>query len=229
MRRCVILQPSYFPWLGVFQLISRADVYIHLDTVNFDQNGWRNRNRLRFADTVRWLTVPVSLPKGRLRTPLPEVLIADDAWHKKHRVQMEYSLGSAPHFSELEKFAFPLLTPARNLLDVTVPALEAAAQLVGLTTEFRRASEFGEVEGRTARLVSLCQQVGATHYLSGPSARNYLNELEFEKVGIEVEWMQYDTQRYPQVGPADFVPGLSVLDALANVGADGVADLINAL
>lgn len=226
MRRCVILQPSYFPWLGVFQLVARANVYIHLDTVNFDQNGWRNRNRLRFGDTVRWLTVPVSLPRGRLRTQLPEVQIADTEWYLKHLARIRQSLGAARYFSDVEEFIFPLLVPANRLLDVTIPALEVVARLAGTTAEFRLASHFESVGGKTSRLISLCQQVGATHYLSGPSARDYLDESEFERAGIAVEWMQYGTHMYPQIGGHDFVPRLSVLDALANVGADGVANLI---
>lgn len=226
MKRCVILQPSYFPWLGVFQLIRRADVYIHLDTVSFDQNGWRNRNRLRFGDAARWLTLPVSLPRGRLSTPLREVRIADPEWHTKHRAKIFESLRFAPHYEELERGLLPMLRPTQNLLEVTIPTLERVTQLCGLTTEFRLASSLGSVAGRTAQLVHLCRQVGATHYLSGPSARDYLDESEFADGGIAVEWMDYSILPYRQARATTFLPNLSVLDALANVGSAALPELI---
>lgn len=217
MTRCVILQPSYIPWVGVFELMSRADIYIHYDDVQYDKNGWRNRNRLKFPESARWLSIPVSLPQGSLKTAINEVEISDSSWELRHKRLIIESLGQAPHFCDVAEEILPALYHAEHLVDVTIPLLELMAELFGLQVRFFRSSELSVSETRTSRLVNLCQQVGASSYLSGPSAQEYLDEGLFEAKGIDVEWMDYRCEPYPQLH-GRFNPNVSAIDAVANIG-----------
>jgi hypothetical protein len=222
---CVILQPSYIPWVGVFQLMARADVYIHYDDVQYDKHGWRNRNRLRFPEGTRWITIPVSLPHGSLRTRIYEARIADAAWEPLHRRLIAESLGTATHFGELCAEVLPSLGHAERLTDVTIPLLEAIARLLDVRTTFLRSSELSVEGSSTDRLVKICEKVAASTYLTGPAARGYLDESLFDRVGIEVQWMDYPIRPYRQLH-GDFDPHVSVLDPIANLGLAATRGLL---
>jgi hypothetical protein len=222
MTTCVILQPSYVPWLGVFQLMAQADVYVHYDDVQYDKNGWRNRNTLKTAEGKRWMTIPVSLPKGKLSTPLNQTMVHDSSWEQRHKQMILNALDGAPHLSDVVEQVFPVMVHSELLLDVTIPLLEHIANLLGLQTKFLRSSDLS-VSGRgTDRLVTLCERIEATNYLTGPSARDYLDESQFHARGLTVEWMNYSIDPYSQLH-GEFDAHVSVLDALANVGVSSLA------
>jgi hypothetical protein len=224
MTTCVVLQPSYIPWIGVFQLMAKADVYIHYDNVQYDKRGWRNRNRLRFAGGSQWISIPVSLPNVSHSTLIGDVRIADSTWPNRHLVLIRQALGSADHFSALAEEILPELRDSDLLINVTIPLLEYIAQLLNVRAVFRRSSEFLVAGNGSERLVQLCQEVGASVYLTGPAARNYLDESLFSDNGIRVEWMQYTIQPYRQLH-GSFDPYVSVLDPIANLGIAGARGL----
>lgn len=226
MTTCVILQPSYIPWVGVFQLMAKADVYVHYDDVQYDKHGWRNRNRLRFPGETRWITIPVSLPDGALKTSIIDACVADPDWLLRHRRLIEESLGQAQHFDEVRVKVLPSLQHAELLVDVTIPLLEAMSRLLNIRVRFLRSSELSGDGKGTQRLVKLCQEVGASVYLSGPAARSYLDVSQFTDVGIAVEWMDYPIRPYRQLH-APFDPYVSVLDPMANLGIAGTRKLLH--
>ncbi len=227
-RTCVILQPSYVPWRGVFDQVRRADVYVHYDDVQYDKNGWRNRNRLKGANGAFWITVPVKLPAGNCATRLDEALVGyGQPWREKHRAAFESSYRRAPHAAWALDVVGPHWerTPER-LVDLTIPLLEDCARALGLRdTEFVRASGLGVSGERTERLVAICRAVGADRYLSGPAARAYLDESLFAAAGIGVSFIEYDYAPYPQLHGA-FEPQVSILDALAMLGPDAAGVLL---
>ena len=97
----VILQPSYVPWRGVFDLIHRADVFVFYDDVQYDKYGWRNRNRVKTANGTTWLTIPTGSDLNRL---VCEVSLPDMHWARKHWKTLEQAYSSAPHFRRYEPF-----------------------------------------------------------------------------------------------------------------------------
>jgi hypothetical protein len=222
-RVLAVLQPGYLPWLGYFDQVNRADVFVHYDDVQYDKHGWRNRNRVKsLQGQPHWLTVPV-LHSGRDWPRVMDVLIdGRSGWARKHLGTLRQFYARAPHFET----CFPALAevlerPFEKLVDLDLALLERLLALLGLRREFVRASSLGIGGERSGRLVDLCRHFGATHYLTGDAARDYLDVPAFEQIGVEVVWQQYRHPEYPQ-GPLPFVPYLSVVDLLMHCGSDSL-------
>lgn len=220
--RCVILQPSYIPWRGYFDLIHRADVFVFYDDVQYDTRGWRNRNRIKTAAGSKWLTIPVRARGAQTeQIPIREIEIAEEAWAAKHREALTRSYAKAPHFERYRPWLKKTYAaPPTLLADFTIATTVELASMLGIaSTRFLRSSAL-EVEGRkTDRLIAILRKLGATHYLSGPSAKDYIEEEKFAAAGIALEWMAYDYPEYPQLHPP-YDPFVTVLDLLFMTGDD---------
>ena len=218
---CVILQPSYIPWRGYFHQIQKADVFVFYDDVQYDKHGWRNRNRIKTQQGSQWLTIPV-LTKGSVEEcrEIREIAIAwDRPWNRKHLAAITHSYHKAPYFDWL----CPLLhqsyslSPAR-LADFTIALTIELAKWMGLrSTQFVRSSELNIPGCRTDRLINIVKAVGCDHYVTGPAARNYLEEDKFRSQNVTLEYMEYHYPEYPQLYPL-FDPHLSILDLLMMTG-----------
>lgn len=219
----VILQPSYIPWRGYFDQIRRADLFIFYDDVQYDKHGWRNRNQIKTAQGKQWLTIPVH-SKG-----VTEGIIIKDVhidwskpWAAHHIKALTFSYNKSPHFKEY----LPLLESFYNrrddcLADFTIETTIILSRELGITsTQFMRSSELPGITGlKTDRLIQILTQVGATHYISGPSASDYIEADKFEQAGITLEYMQYNYPDYSQLYPP-FDPYISILDLLFMTGKD---------
>jgi hypothetical protein len=218
--RVVILQPSYIPWRGFFDLIRQADVFVFYDDVQYDKHGWRNRNRIKTAAGTKWLTIPV-LAKGNVTesVELRDARIAwTQDWSRKHLETLRQSYAKAPFFSTY----FPLLqalyaNKPTLLVDLTIPLTIEIARWLGLGPRFVRSSELGIGGTKTGRLVDIVRHVGGTKYLSGPSAKDYLDESAFSNAGIELQYARYAYPEYEQLHPP-FDPAVSILDLLFMTG-----------
>ncbi len=221
--KCTILQPSYIPWRGYFHQIQKSDVFVFYDDVQYDKHGWRNRNRIKTAQGAQWLTIPVR-KKGNVEEAkeIREVEIAwDRPWNRKHLSALTQSYTKAAWFGD---FA-PLLnewyssTPSK-LADFAIELTIELANRLGIhRARFLRSSQLGVPGFRTERLISIVKSVGCDHYISGPSAKNYLREDSFREAGITLEYMHYDYPEYPQLYPP-FDPYVSILDLLFMTGKD---------
>ncbi len=220
--RCVILQPSYIPWRGYFDLIRKADVFIFYDDVQYDKHGWRNRNRIKTPQGSRWLTIPVR-SRGAIsgHVPIDQVSMSSEEWAGEHLATLQRVYGAAPYFDLYRQWLDQTYAdPPRMLAEFTIASTIGLASLLGITTtRFLRSSQFAVSGKKTDRLIELLRQVGATHYLSGPSARDYLEPQKFADAGVTLEWMAYDYPEYPQLYPP-FDPQVSVLDLLFMTGPD---------
>lgn len=217
----VILQPSYIPWRGYFDLIHRADVFVFYDDVQYDKHGWRNRNRIKTRTGAQWLTIPVSskgnVDHGLLLSEARVTWTAD--WPRKHAMTLRQCYGKAPHFADYAAMidGFYASRPER-LIDFTIETTLALAKALGIThTRFVRSSELGVAGTRTERLVRILEKVSATHYISGPSAKDYIDDAVFAEAKIGLEYMVYDYPEYPQLYPP-YDPGVSVLDLMFMTG-----------
>jgi len=218
--RCVILQPSYIPWRGYFDLIHRADVFVFFDDVQYDKNGWRNRNRIKTPEGTVWLTIPVpqrGIVSGKV--PINAVTPIGQTWARDHFEALKRSYASAPCFDE--RWLRSLYTdPSALLADFTISTtIEISARLGIRDTRFLRSSELKAAGSKTDRLIEILREVGATHYLSGPSARDYIQPEKFADAGIALEWITYDYPEYPQLYPP-FDPFVSILDLLFMTGPE---------
>jgi hypothetical protein len=215
--KCVILQPSYLPWRGFFHQIQKADVFMFYDDVQYDARGWRNRNRIKTPDGTRWITVPVFSKGGRVSgARIMDVRIRQDQpWARKHWETIRHSYGRAPHFERYAPLVQSFFERRETFLaDFTIGLITALASELGLGgTRFMRSSELGVGGAKTERLLGLLDAVGADVYLSGPSARAYLDEERLAREGVRVEYMEYDYPEYEQLHPP-YDARISILDLL---------------
>lgn len=219
----VILQPSYIPWRGYFHQISKADLFIFYDDVQYDKHGWRNRNQIKTTQGKQWLTIPVH------SSGATEGLLIKDAkidwskpWAKNHWKALSFAYAKAPYFRSYASLFEPFYQRHDTLLaDFTIDLTIALARELGISqTKFMRSSEIPGIDGqKTDRLVQILTRVGTTHYLSGPSAQDYIEQEKFEAAGITLEYMIYDYPEYSQLYPP-FEPQVSALDLLFMTGPD---------
>lgn len=222
------LQPSYLPWLGYFDQMRRASVFVLYDDVQFDKHGWRNRNRIKTPGGPLWLTVPV-LHSGRRRPRINEVHIDHRTpWRRKHLNSLRQYYAKAPYARDVLSALEGLLTRDwERLVDLDTAVMTLMAAWLGVTTPVVAASELGIGGERSARLLEICSHFGVRRYLSGDSARNYLDLQMFADAGIEVEWQEFRHPVYPQLHGA-FVSHLSAMDLILNCGPDSPAILSGA-
>jgi hypothetical protein len=219
----VILQPSYIPWRGYFDLIRRADLFIFYDDVQYDKHGWRNRNQIKTAQGKQWITIPVHTKGVTEGIPIKDVRVDwSKPWAKNHLKTLTISYNRTPCF----KNYLPLLESFYNrqdqyLADFTIETTIILSRELGInSTRFLRSSELPGIHGlKTERLIQILKEVGATHYISGPSARDYIEPEKFEEAGVTLEYMEYNYPVYPQLYPP-YDPYVSILDLLFMVGND---------
>jgi len=216
-----ILQPGYLPWLGYFDLVAMADVFVLYDDVQFDKGGWRNRNRVLSGGEPLWLTVPIVQRFPQLIT---EVRIASKDWQAVHLRSIVQNYGKAPFFEEVFPHLEAYLSGRRYelLLDLCTEGHKLFTRLLGLATKTCLSSELGvDKAGRTERLVAICQKFQATRYISPDAAKAYMVPDLWSKAGIELAYQQYPHPKYPQFS-GEFVSHLSVVDAMMFAGPEKV-------
>jgi hypothetical protein len=220
-KKVAIVQSNYIPWRGYFDLINSVDEFILYDDMQYTIRDWRNRNLIKTANGPLWLTIPVEV-KGKYFQKIKDVTVSDPQWARKHWASITHSYSKARHFPEhKELFAVLYSDPEERLLSkINHRFISAICQFLGLKTTISWSMDY-EVDGdKTEKLVNLCKQAGATHYLSGPAAKTYLVEQPFTEEGISVSYMDYSGYRdYNQLYPP-FEPKVSVLDLIFNEGTE---------
>lgn len=228
--KCVILQPFYIPWRGYFQQIYKADTFIFYDDVQFEKRGWESRNRIKTANGAQWLSIPV-LNKGSIKngTPINEIEFdkSQNAWREKHWKTIKQAYSKAPFFPQCENLLRKFYSGNETFLaDFTINStIELARELKIEKTQFRLASEFKATGKKTDRLLDILEKVGATHYISGAAAKDYIETEKFREAKIELEWMVYDYPEYEQLYPP-FDGAVSILDLLLMKGGDEAGNYI---
>jgi hypothetical protein len=228
-KTVAILQSNYIPWKGYFDLMRSVDEFILYDDVQFTRRDWRNRNRLKSPEGVRWLTIPVKV-KGRYVQRIDETEVSDPDWASRHWSTLVAWYGQTAYFKQYRPVIEELYLGARecHLSLINRRFLEGLRDILGISTPLRWSTDYQGSGQKTERLLSLCRAAGATRYLSGPAASAYLEEDRFRAEGIEVAWMSYDGYpEYPQLHPP-FDHHVSVLDLIFNVGADAPRYILGA-
>jgi hypothetical protein len=218
-KRVAIVQSSYIPWKGYFDIVNSVDEFILYDDVQFTRRDWRNRNRIKTPQGLRWLTIPVQ-SKGLYLQRVDETLISDPGWARSHWSAFVQNYSAAPHFGAYrETFEELFLTSAETRLSfINRRFMEAICKVVGISTPIRWSSEYSSSGSKTERLVSLCVAAGASAYISGPSAREYIEDGQFHEAGIELSYMDYSGYpEYSQIYPP-FEHGVTILDLIFNAG-----------
>lgn len=218
--RVAILQPNYIPWRGYFDFFKQCNLFIVYDDVQYTKNDWRNRNLIKTRNGHLWLTVPVK-KAGRITNNLlvRDAEIAGDRWIRKHLKSIEANYKDATFFDEIYGLIERcLLKRHRKLIALNMELIHAILDYLDIKCEIKYSSWLWvspHIESKTARLVDILEKVGATEYLTGPSAKRYLDESRFGD--IKVAWHDYRLKEYSQLW-GEFLPNMSIVDTLMNCG-----------
>ena len=219
-KRLAIVQSCYIPWKGYFDLIHSVDEFILYDEVQYTPRDWRNRIKTR--DGALWLTIPV-LTKSKTHQAIRDVTVSDGSWSARHWNSILHAYSKAPCFAEARAVLEPLFAPGgtKRLSEINRSFLEAICRYLGVETPIRWSWDYRTDRrlGKTERLIDLCRQAHADVYLSGPSAREYIDAGLFKQAGIGLEFYEYDGYpEYRQMHPP-FVHEVSIVDLLCNEGS----------
>ncbi|MFA5179820.1 MAG: WbqC family protein [Syntrophales bacterium] len=214
-------QPQYLPWLGYFDKIDRADVFVLLDTVQFKKNEWQNRNRIKTAQGPQWLTVPVLYRFPQL---ICEVGInANERWQHKQRQTILSNYRKSPYWSTLESFFEEIFTKAwQTIGELNIHVVRELTKLLGITTPLHVSSELPPFpEDPDERLIAITRHFGAHNYLAGSGGLGYMDLAKYETAGIQVVFQEYHHPEYQQMF-GGFEPFMSVVDLIYNHGQDSI-------
>jgi WbqC-like protein family len=221
MKRVAIVQSNYIPWKGYFDMIAAVDEFILYDDMQYTRRDWRNRNKIKTPQGIQWLTVPVRV-KGKYHQTIRETEIAGFDWAKAHWKALVQNYAHAPNFRSVAKIFEPLYLQCRHtrLSALNRELIETVCGYLGITTKISNSWDYTLIDGKTERLADLCAQAGGTEYISGPGAKDYIDENVFVDRGIQLCWFNYDGYpEYPQLW-GTFNHGVSILDLLFNCGKE---------
>ena len=226
--RCAVMQPTYFPWAGYFNLIKAADIFVFLDDAQFERGSWQNRNRVLLKGEPHWLTVPVI--REHLGDAINQVRTDDKlSWRRKHLTLLRQVYGGHPFGADIMSLS------ERLVADETITHLAALNMRIvsdickgfGLNTRLLRSSELGIQGSRSERLVRMCEHLNCDEYLSPPGALQYLTEDRFcDTTTVRLLINEYLPEAYVQRGSAQFVSHLSIIDVVANLGWNEAAEYV---
>lgn len=223
MKKVAIIQSNYIPWKGYFDIIRDVDVFVFLDDVQMTKRDWRTRNKIKTPNGTEWLTVPVTGGRHQL---ICETQIVQGNWHKQHLKSLHTNYSRAPFFKGY-KFLLDWLygETHKNLSKFNRQTSSLICDILGIQTQLLCSMDLCSAGSATNgakddRLINICRELGATVYLSGPSARDYIVEEKFQEAGIELVYKEYSGYpEYPQLFPP-FEHAVSILDLLFNCGPE---------
>jgi hypothetical protein len=226
-KRVAISQSNYVPWIGYFDLISSVDEFVFYDEVQYTRRDWRNRNRIVVSGDVHYLTLPI-LNRGRYHQKISEAEFSHPCALQRHWKTLSQSYRKAPYFDEISDLLEPIyLGGYTRLSALNVDLVTAVCRYLDIRTTLRQSSEFELPPGRSERLLSICEQLQATAYVSGPASQAYLDVPLFTEHGISCSFFDYGPYpAYPQFC-RPYQSGLSILDVLFHCGAEARHHLIH--
>jgi len=214
-----IHQPQYLPWVPYLMKIEESDVFIFLDTVDFQKNGLQNRNQIKTAQGAHWLTVPV---RQQLGQKIQDVKIDNSIdWRRKHWLTIRQCYAKASSFKAYEQDIEALYAREwSGLNELNIELTTLMLSWMDISTHIMRSSQMKATGVASDLVLSLCLEAGATRYLTGIGGKNYLDSESFEKAGVEIVYRPSSHPLvYPQLFPqAGFINNLSALDIIANCG-----------
>jgi hypothetical protein len=217
MNRVAVSQSNYIPWIGYFELISSVNEFVFLDNVQYTNRDWRNRNQIKTPQGKLWLSLEVKVDKQN--SLVQDAIIANVDEKLKHLETIRRNYRRSRYFDEV----FPQIKEiyesyeGNSLSGFNRHLIESFAKNLGIETRFHNAADFPHATDASMRILEICKSLNASVYISGPSAREYLDTNLFKSHKIEVEWFDYAHIPYEQLW-GEFDPNISVLDPILNNG-----------
>lgn len=218
-----IHQPNYIPWAGYFYKILKSDKFVFLDNVQYTKNSFINRNRIKGPNGTQWLTIPVTIKFG---DAINNAIFADDRWAIKHMKTLDgcyskslYYESFRPGLQKLYKYTYS------NIAELNIKLINEISSWLKLRCEFYLASEITTKSQSDERLIEIVKELNGRIYLSGKGGAKYQDEKKFNESNIDLKYYDFIPPVYSQVW-GEFIPGLSILDLLFNVGSENARDIL---
>jgi len=225
-----IMQPTYLPWIGYFDLINLSDNFVFLDNVKFEKSSWQTRNKIPINNELSYLTVPVSGSRNQI---IFEVLINEESnWRKKHIKTLNTVYKNYPFGEWMLDIILPIIDDLSitklSLLNINL--IKSISREIEINSNFHLGSQIPTAEKKSLRLVEICKTFKAKKYYSPIGAKDYIEkENALRENNIEVVYQNLKLDEYPQIHVKNFVPKLSIIDLMANVGPENSKKYINDL
>jgi hypothetical protein len=220
LKKIAILQSNYIPWKGYFDIINSVDEFVIYDEVQYTKRDWRNRNLIKTPDGLRWLSIPV-IVKGLFRQRICDTLIANESWAPRHFTSIYHNYCDTEYFGKYEELfrqAYKVARKLKFLSEVNKLYLELIMSILGISTKLVYSSDYKNSGNKSEKILDICRQTGAEEYLTGESARIYLDEKLFIQSGVIICWMDYTGYpEYHQLFPP-FEHNVSIIDLIFNCG-----------
>jgi len=216
-KKILILQSNYIPWKGYFDMINSVDEFIIYDHVQYTKNDWRNRNKIKAQNGAQWLAIPVNHSTSMR---IKDVKVVNKLWRKKHWNTLNGNYAKAKYFKEYkDRFEFLYLKGTEEYLSqINYIFLNEINEILNIKTATSWSWDYNLDGNTTEVIINLCKQTNADEYLSGPAAKNYIDENIFQENNIKLTWMDYNNYPiYNQLFPP-FEHRVSVLDLIFNEG-----------
>ncbi|MFH1957627.1 MAG: WbqC family protein [bacterium] len=218
-KKIAIIQSNYIPWKGYFDIINRVNEFILYDNVQYTQRDWRNRNKIKTPEGLRWLTIPVEV-KGKYFQKINETKIAQKDWGKRHWNKILQNYSKAKYFKDYKKLFEDLYLSSNEkyLSQINYKFIKVINKILNIATQISWLNDYEKTECKTKALLHICKKVGATEYISGTAAKDYIEEELFKQEKIKLTWFDYsDYQEYNQLYPP-FEHNVSIIDLIFNEG-----------
>lgn len=220
-RTIVILQSNYIPWKGYFDLMNSADVFVIYDEVQFTRRDWRNRNKIILNGKPHWLTIPVDT-KGEYESPIKEVKVSDPRWAEKHWSSMRHAYVKAKYFDMYEEQvakAYERAGKYRFLTEINELFLNVLSDFLSIDTLLEHSNKIpANNTDPTQRLLEICKGFNGKRYISGPSAKNYIDQKQFEEAAVKLHYANYTGYTDYKQNSETLEHGVSVIDLLMHEG-----------
>ena len=214
MKKIAIIQSNYIPWKGYFHIIQKVDHFVFLDTAQYTNRDWRNRNRIKTHEGLKWLTVPTN---GTQSMKINEVKIDNSTnWREKHLKSLEKSYGKCKYFNKYFELFYNILMKKNweNLSDLNQLLIREVSRMLDINTFFSDSREFKLVEGKNEKIVSIIQQLNGEYYITGPAAKSYVDPETFKRNNIKLEFMDYSNYPVYNQSWGEFAHNVTILDLL---------------
>jgi hypothetical protein len=215
--KAAIIQSNYLPWKGYFDIIHDVDTFVFLEDVQYTKNDWRNRNIVKTPQGTTWITVPVL---GGIHQMIYETKIDNSQnWAEKHMKTIQRNYAAAPYYhSYRDEINSIYAVNALTISELNIASIKIICKLLDLTTRFVNSVNLRVGGHKDDKLVEICQQIGAEEYLSGPAAKDYIDNSKFRNAGISLQYKDYSGYpEYPQLW-GEFIHAVSIIDLICNCG-----------
>lgn len=226
--KCAIMQPTYFPWAGYFNLISQVDYFVFLDDAQFQKGTWHNRNKLLVNKQPAWMTIPVL--RECLEQKICESKLDDKkTWRRKHVNLIQQNYSKHPYYLAIVPFIEMIEDTSLNTLsELNINIIKKISAALGLQKNFVLSSALDIQGERSERLVKICKKLECEEYISPPGAKDYLEEDGFTQLSnMKLTINNFNPKVYPQAKSDEFISHFSILDVMANIGLEKTREYIS--